>query len=60
MEMSSPGLNYLGTLNDEYTIVKELDFGASSKVYEVLVNKTGETRAAKIFLMIAELISEKN
>jgi len=49
MEMSSPGSNYLGTLNDEYTIVKELDFGASSKVYEVLMNKTGETRAAKIF-----------
>ena len=49
MEMSSPGSNYLGTLNDEYTIVKELDFGASSKVYEVLVNRTGETRAAKIF-----------
>jgi serine/threonine protein kinase len=49
MEMSSPGSKFLGNLNKEYTIVKELDFGGSSKVYEVLDNNTGETKVAKIF-----------
>ena len=49
MEMSSPGSKFLGNLNKEYTIVKELDFGGSSKVYEVLDYNTGEAKVAKIF-----------
>ena len=49
METSSPGSKFLGNLNNEYTIVKELDFGGTSKVYQVLEDKTKEIKVAKIF-----------
>ena len=57
--MSSPGSKFLGNLNKEYTIVKELDFGGSSKVYEVLDYNTGETKVAKIFDDDCEIEFEK-
>lgn len=49
MKISIQTSKILGTLNNQYTLLEKLDFGATSMVYKVLDNKTGEIKVAKIF-----------
>ena len=59
MTTSSYTSKILGTLNNQYSLLEKLDFGASSLVYKVSENRTGEIRVAKIFLENADIAFQK-
>ena len=48
--LSKPDSNiYKGQLDNRYLIIKEIDFGMTSKVYKVLDEQTLEIKIAKIY-----------
>ena len=48
--LSKPDSNiYKGQLDNRYLIIKEIDFGMTSKVYKVLDEHTLEIKIAKIY-----------
>ena len=40
---------YKGKLDNRYLIIKEIDYGMTSKVYKVLDEQTSEIKIAKIY-----------